>query len=673
MAEDKKKYTLRGKDIEDKSAYYYTTPEYKPSSKAQTVIKNTWERYTDIRNNRDLNYRWFGKRRDGTYRTLINYIDLCEKRWNSDGIPRINLEDWQASVFKPETRNKVMAILSAVAQQRPRNNFKGREKSDYLREMVTRDLYDWSEDMDDGDEMALYTMLDAIIHGTAIRYEGYEDCKKVIKEIEPGSDLYDIKFKEKTVVIKKVITKEVRLQDFYFGSMMTRRMDEQPDCVWRKLMRINDFKREFGGWEESKFVLPGGDLTDETYFSSFVSEEIREKDSELVEVIRYYSKETDEFIILANGVWVNPMGKNKVSPLPFHHKELPFFSVIFEPFSSTFPYGKALPDKMLHEQDAINALYNMMLDQSYVSIHKPLVTGDEDVLDDVELVPGKVNYIGADVANIQELQISPPATAHFNMLQLMMNSVEQSSVDSVQQGDASDAKTATAVRQAAAAASRQFLLFLEFVFHGYKRKARLRVKNILQFLTTPTILEKVMGDDGEERFNEAFQSFKLDDVSLSTGKQGTRIIELVSDRDTLLEKFNNREKERKELEPQNVEKIYLTPEYIREFDFDVKPIPGSTIKETEEVSQALEIQFQSQAMTLFPDMINREALFDDFLEVFKKDKQRLKIQPMMNPINPQMMPQGQGQGQGGIANQIVNRATGNRQLTPNPSLNQLTR
>ena len=671
MADEIKKYKINGKDIEASSLSQnrFNAPAYLPSAKADEVLKNTWSRWTDIRNNRDLNHKWFGKTRDGTYRNLITYINTMEKRWNSDGIPRVNLEDWQASVFKPETRNKVLTILSAVAQQRPRMKFKGREKSDYMRELVIGDMYDWSEDVDNGDEMALYTMLDAIIHGTAIRYEGYEDCKKIIKELKPsedGYDLYNLDYDEKVVIEKKVVTKEVQLQDFYFGSMMTRRMDEQPDCVWRKLMRFNDFKTEFAGWPNAKYVLPGGDLTDETYFASFTSGEIREKDSDLVEVIRYYSKETDEFIILANGVWVNPLSKSKVCPLPFAHKELPFYSVLFEPMSSTFPYGKALPDKMLGEQDAINALYNMMLDQTFVSIHPLLVTGDEDVLDDIDLTPNSINYVGADIANIMEIKRTPPQQAHFNMIQLLQSSIEQSSVDSVQQGSASEAKTATAVREAAGAASRQFLLFLSFVFHGYKRKAKLRVANILQFLTSPSILNKVMGDDGEERFDEAFQAFKVSNVSLSNGKQGERIIELV-DRETLTDKYNNREKERTELEAQNIERFYILPDYIRTFSYDVEGIEGSTIKETEDVEQALEIQFQTMINQLYPEFVNREGMYDELLKKFKKDPKLVKN---MMPMQQGMMPQQGGQG-GGIAQQITQRQTGGRSLAK-PSLNQLT-
>ena len=660
------KYKLKGVELDNyiMSQARLIAPEYKPSQKGQDVIKNSWSRYSEMRTNRELSYRWFGKKHEGTYRNLVEYINVCEKRWNSDGIPRVNLEDWQASVFKPETRNKVMAILSAVAQQRPRVKFKGVEESDYLREQVLGNLYDWSENKDDGDEMALYTMLDAIIHGTAIRYEGYEDCKRVIKEISENSGSYEeIKFKEKTIIDRKVLTRTVRLQDFFFGNMSERRMDDQPDCVWRKIMRFNDFRAEFAGWEESKYVLPGGDLTDETFFSNFVTEEVREQNSDLVEVIRYYNRDADEFVILANGVWVNPIG-NKVCPIPFNHKQLPFFSIVFEPFSSDFPYGKSLPDKMLNEQDAINALYNMMLDQAYVSIHKPLVTGDEDAIDDVELVPGKINYIGADIKNVLELDITPPQAAHFNMIQLMQNSLQQSSVDSVQQGQTGEAGTATEVRAAAAAAARQFLLFLQFVFHGYKRKARLRVGNILQFFTSPSQIEKILGEDGEEKFKEAFQSFKLDDVQMLNGKQGSRIIEMVGE-DEMEEKMNNRETERMELEPKNMEKFYVTPEYIRSFEYDVEPIPESTIKETSEVRKAMEIEWQKTITALYPDKINRDAAFEDLARTFNKDPDKYILGPQV----PQIPTPGMEETGTPMSQQVATQATG---LQPGkPSLNQL--
>ena len=678
--EEKPKYTIKGIETKlDATSFKFTIPSYNPSQKKQKVVSDTWARFKTLESNRDQNFRWFGKKRDGTYRNILQYLDMSRKRWNSDGVPRTNLDEWQASVFKPETRNKIITILSAVAQQRPKIKFLGVEEGDKLKEMVIGDLYDWTEDMDDGDEVALYAALDAIIDGTVVRYEGYDERLRVVRDILPESDFSnnDLKFKENTTITKTVCTKDVPLEDFYPGNIRIRvtRIKDQPDAVWRTVMRYNDFRSEFNGWPEAKYVMPGGSITDETFYSNLISDTVRYEGSELVEVIRYYNKEADQFVILANGVWVNPLSKDVVSPLPFNHKELPFWGFCFEPFASNFFWGKSLPDKMKDEQDAINALYNMMIDQGFISANPIILSGSPDSIDDPDLTPGKINYVGADVNSIKELPFSGPNVSLFNLIGLMSKSLEQSSsVDSVQQGQAGEAKTATAVRQAAQAAARMFSLFLIFMFHGYKTKGRLRAKNILQFLTSPQQITRYLGADGTEKFKEAFMPFNIRNVPLmGQGKTGTRTIEMVSKKN-LMSKLLTRETERAELEPKNMEKVYITPSYVREFEFDVVPVPDSSVKETPEVLRALEIEWQQMVNALYPDLVNREALFDDFLEVFGKQNKDLKMQQGMQPMMPTQ--QGQQQGQGTpMSQQITNQNIGGKaqQGIGKPSLNQMQR
>lgn len=37
----------------------------------------------------------------------------------------------------------------------------------------------------------------------------------------------------------------------------------------------------------------------------------------------------DEYIMIANGIWINPLGTEEiVQPLPWAHKEQPFYSAI---------------------------------------------------------------------------------------------------------------------------------------------------------------------------------------------------------------------------------------------------------------------------------------------------------------------------------------------------------
>ena len=45
--------------------------------------------------------------------------------------------------------------------------------------------------------------------------------------------------------------------------------------------------------------------------------------SKIVSVLSYYNKSRDQYIVLANGVWINPLPGNEKMPIPFAHKQIP--------------------------------------------------------------------------------------------------------------------------------------------------------------------------------------------------------------------------------------------------------------------------------------------------------------------------------------------------------------
>ncbi len=188
-------------------------------------------------------------------------------------------------------------------------------------------------------------------------------------------------------------------------------------------------------------------------------------------------------------------------------------------------------------------------------------------------------------------------------------------------------------------------------------------------MMTSSHIESVLGPDGIEKTNEAFQAFKIDDTQLLNGRNGARIIEVVPDKKTLAEKMQSGLQEKKDLEGKGMEKFFMTPEYIRNWEYDVEPIPDSTIKETPEVERAQEEQFQISVSQLYPDLVNRDAMFEEYLRVWRKDITKLKLQtPLNRPLQPE-----QGREEGSINKQITEQATGGGQRagTAKPSLNTL--
>jgi len=248
------------------------------------------------------------------------------------------------------------------------------------------------------------------------------------------------------------------LEDFYPSSVGIRKIENMPFCFWRSVVPFSQFKMTFSQYEESKYVQPKYSVANEKgvevpYYLDFISDDVQEGQ---VEILRYYNQDTDEFIIIVNGVWLNrirlpqEIDNEIIMPIPFVHKRLPFWKSIYEPFGSDFFYGKSLPSKLSSMQDVLNILGNMLLDQGFLTIFAPILVGGTDTIDDEFLVPGRRIPVD-DVNNYKTLDMKTPNSFHQYILEYTKQVLEESSVDQVQQGVAGggDRVTATEINEAA--------------------------------------------------------------------------------------------------------------------------------------------------------------------------------------------------------------------------------
>lgn len=591
-----------------------------PSLKQQEVIFKTMARFRAMEFNNDTKpYRWFGVRRDGSYLTKVDYINYCRKRWNSQGIPLKDLAPWQASFFKPESRNKVIAVLSQLAELRPMPFFFGTEKNDYIKSSLHQDIYNWSEEQDDGEESLIYQMLEAATVGTAIIFEGYWENIRVMREVmDLDMATGEAKINEIRKVERKLYSEIIPLEDAYFGDMKKRRMREQPDFAWRSVKRMGDFKSEFGHLPAAKNVLPGGQIEKGMYYFEFLSQELRDCDNDLVEVIRYFNREADEMIIIANGVWLNPLKGDVTMPLIWKHKELPFYKIIFEPFASNFACGKSLIDKLGPENDALNALYNMMMDGTFLSIRPIILFGGVDPVEDMDLIPGRLEYVGGDMEQMKQVQFPGPGPGAFSMAAKIEESMSKSSVSPTQQGVPEGGRvTATAVLEAKENAVKLLSLFLKFIYFAIRDKGRLRGSNILQFMFRPTEVRQIAGEEGEKKYQEIFQQFRIDNTTLFDGKQGTRLIRVRG----VDESVPTKEELLFEKEVFGADVASIPENFFESYKFDVKIVGDQSFKLTIGLRRALELEWQKHVAELYPQrfMANQDMFFEDLAKVWEKD------------------------------------------------------
>lgn len=611
---------------------------YTPSFKEKELISALVNKFRNSQLERNQRFMHL----DGA--NLIEYIEDSVRNFTTNVDAREDIEDWQSRIHDPFTRNKVLAILGKVVQALPIAEFHGRGDEDVRRGKILTDLYQYTEELDDYEELMIRVILECIVKGTAVAYEGHERKSTAIRDIVRG-DGDNLSIKKTLKKTNRLYGQVVRLEDFYPSSVGVARIKDMPYCFWREILPYQQFLQDYAMFGRSKLVQPHSTLTgedDRPWHLDYISDDVGEGN---VEILKYYNKDTDEYIITANAVWLNPlmMGEEmEVSPLPFKHKELPFWEIKNELFDSTFFYGKSTPDKLKSLQVTLNVLTNMLMDQSFLTVFKPILTNGYDSIEDDYLRPGRRTPIDTQGLSIKdavvELEMSTPTGWHQYILEYTRKVMEEASLDKVSSGTAGagDRTTAQEVRMAAEGVGAILGVLGRFVKYGIKRKAMLRGKNILQFATDSSnpLVSGVLGEGGVNKFNKAFNTFKINNAILSNGKRGTKIIEMFEQRQDMPTK--SQLKARSDIfkleTKKNLEVIAIPSDYLRGLEFDIELVANRKSDVTKEHEKALHLEKVKIYLSFFPEFVDKAELFAQTAEMMGDDPQKIISEEAMQQI-----------------------------------------
>lgn len=623
--------------------FYEDGTTFVPTAKEQEVVSEVVYLFRQTQSERDRNYQYF----DGL--NLVDYIDDSVRRFNTNIDEREGIEDWQAGVHVHFTRNKVLGILGKIMEVLPIAQFTGRGDEDAMKGTLLTNIYEYVEEIDDYDEFMTHLLLEAIVKGTGIGYEDIDIQEKKVRNVKGVGD--DIRVTEKTEKQTKLYGQIVPLEEFYPSSVSVRKISDMPYCFWRKIVPYATFISKHGHYKKAQLVQAKVSMgTDEfrPYYLDFIDSNCPDGS---VELIRMYDKLNDQYIIIANGIWLNPISekdgegsKEAISPMPWNHKELPFYDIKFDFFGDFF-YGKSLPDRLKSLQDVLNVLTNMLLDQSFLTIFPPLLTNGFDSIEDDYIRPGRrtpVDTQGLPISQaFQVLDMKTPTGWHQYILDYTRQVMEESSLDKVSSGIAGqgDRTTAQEIRVAASGVASMMQMFARMVNSGIKRKAYLKAANIIQFgfNSEAPILRQVMGEGSTEDAKKAFTIIQLDNTVLSTGRRGTKIIEMYKDKEQLPERGEVRARAMigKIDSGKDVEIIALPPTYLRNFMFDVKIGLNPHSSTSMDMEKALEIEKVKTYMTFFPDLVNKQELAAELAEKYGDDPTKVLIPEVFQEAQPQ--------------------------------------
>lgn len=542
-----------------------------PSDKEMKVLTDTVQLFRRTQQDRDRAFSYF----DGM--TLIEYIEDSVERFNTNLYLRDGMEDWQSGFNDGFTRNKVLSMTGKIAEQLPIASAVPRGDEDVLRAQIITDLYHYTEELDDYEQFMSMFILEVFVKGTAVGYEDIEYTKKTIRDVKGMGD--NMTVTDNTIKTTRFYAEIVPLEEYYPASVGIMNAKNQPYSFRRKTMNFADFQKKYGHYKKAKFVSPFDQgmlgYQQVPYYLDFISSDVYNGQ---VEMMWFHDSNNDQYIIIANGIWLNPLGSNEeVQPLPWAHKEQPFFSAINEPYGVFF-YGKSLPNKLSSMQDVLNVLQNMIVDQSLLSIFSPLITAGFDGFEDDFIRPGRHTSIdtgGLSLQNsIMPLQFPAPQGFHQYIMEYTRRIMEESSLDQISSGNAgqgSERTTAFEVQKAAQGVAAILTMVSRYINGAIKQKSMLRIKNILQFGFQPnaTLIPGVMAN---KDVNKPFATFSFNNTQLSEGKRGVRILEMYRSDEALpnVEQSRARSIVSSVEQGRPVEVTAISPNYIRNIDFDLK-------------------------------------------------------------------------------------------------------
>ena len=577
-------------------------------------------------------------------RTLVEFTNDSDKRLNSYVPSRENQgkEEWQANVFHPDTKNKLKAIVAAVALTPPDSKYRAVSQADggldlkraeIIKELVRHSYYQQNPELE-----IFFDGWEAAGKGTIIKYEGYLKTKykrKFIKSYDLTTG--EIEVEEKEVdVDDKCIEIAVPLTEFYIKNFHIFDIQKQPAIAWIQYLDEDAAESEFGQYKNWKYVpTKGGEFKDEndTFFYSKWGTRTEENE---YEVIRYYNKYQDKYDIVVNGV---PL---LIAPMLWGRKDkkYPFAKSIFEPFiDRNFFYGNSLPNSLMGQQDVINQLYNMGLDKTYRSMNPPLLSNlkNKDLLEMENENIGMDSTIYVDDVNQIKFQEIPGVTnSEMAMLTLTSRGIDLSTVDANQQGIAGRGVTAREIVIANENAKKLKGILFMFLKDLWIQKTKLRVLNILMNYTQPKVQE-IMGEDGVKKYTESFRTFNIENSEFPSGEKGLLSVQMVgNDEELPTEKELDEEESKWKMTGENFQKLVITSDYLDNYDYDVQVISESIYQKDASELQALSLEKIQTIANLFPQifMMNQSVLFKDLVKSYGDSEDKYTVEVPTAPQTP---------------------------------------
>ena len=588
-------------------------------------------------------------------RSIIQEIDINQQAFNSYVPPRSDDPDlsWRAQTVRPVTRNKLISIAAHVTTT---ILYPGvfardqRDEEDTMSAYVMRDLIEYVIDNSDYSKEFITGVIQMLVDPYMVIHEDFYEVMREIKVLKENGE-YD-----KKKVIDDIISgfsfnvipaKEILFANFYEANIQKQRF-----IIRNRYIDHADAEVLYGDHKNFQYVKPGVRTVfneENTTFYDVKDDSMRQhQDNE----VTYYNRFKDLEVIFLNGIPVTAPDR----PLRRKDKKYPFAKSGYEPIGNgkCFCY-KSAANKLGSDQDIVDALYNLVLDGSFLAIMPPMALYGSESYDSSVSVPGTVTAFKDPNVKLESLAPRSDIRAALEATSLVEKSMSESTQSSERGGVGGDtARTAREVLMLDANARASLGLFGKSIKFLVEDLGDLLVGDILQHMTVAEV--------GEIAGDVKFKAFILND-KIEDGKKVTKKIQLANPADFMGDTTDMEwELLAKEGGINGDKKIIMVnPEAFREIKFKTRISADDFTPPNKALEKALNLEAYDRAIQ--NPVIDQEAITRDFLlNVYKPgegDKYIKKAAPA--PEQGMAIP-GEPLQQKGVNTNLVSQLTGGNSL-----------
>lgn len=525
------------------------------------------------------------KRKKGEYEQDWNEADK-QRMMHRKQRPK---DEWRSDLKLPDTFAIIETAKSEMVDKSPGIIYRPRESGDIEKSEKLNKIFEYTWEKGRGDLELIKFIDDDLVYGLAIGEEYWRQDIRDEKNIED----FDLEKFQPVKWSKKEVTE---FDDVYFQSIpvwniywdpMGDSLETCRDVVKRLTMPYEDFKRKYKRFPKHKKVAAGGNVFRPEWFKP-----IGNLDDHEIEILHYYNKAQDLYLVVANGVMLTPNN----NPLPYKHKDFPFVRAVDIIIPHSF-VGMGEPKVMRCLQEERDTLRNMRLDTTHLNIQNQYIVDDRLELDDEDLIARPHGIIRGPIDSIRPLDKIPLYPESYREEQFINDDIiKATGIDiRLQALEGRKGETATEVAILKESSLKRIRLKLKLLEKmALHRLGRLRLANVQQFYSIPKIV-KILGEEGRVEEKETFR-----EIGFKHPKGG-------------YEWFTARPED-------------ITGEY------DVVVIPGATLP----VSKALEAQ---KRINLFDRLvghsdIDQRELAKELIKAHDMDTEKLLTKPMPGAVSP---------------------------------------